>query len=240
VIALIAYYRVSTKKQGESKLGLEGQQASVRDYARRLNVPIAAEFTEVESGWLTADRPQLAAALERARVCGGTIVVAKLDRLARDVRLTMDLMDGDVPHVYLDYPQADPTTASGWLMVVMASVMAEYESRRGSERVKAALARRHARLVAEGKAEPKPPPSPPKGRNRVHTRSHQQHACAAWHAQDRTASAEFRKNYFPLVEALREKHGTLEAVADHLNACGIRTRRGRKWSAGTVHWLLKK
>jgi len=92
---LVAYYRVSTDRQGKSGLGLDAQRAAVAEYARRSGEPVAAEYTEVESG-RRCDRPQLAAALSRAREGGETLVVAKLDRLARDVRLVLELADSGV------------------------------------------------------------------------------------------------------------------------------------------------
>lgn len=89
---VIAYYRVSTKRQGQSGLGLEAQQEAVRRYAEQIGATVLRPYTEVESGKL-ASRSELAAALAHARRSKATLVVAKLDRLARDVLFTATLMN---------------------------------------------------------------------------------------------------------------------------------------------------
>ena len=91
-MSIVAYYRVSTQQQGQSGLGLEAQQETVHQHAGRAGEQIIAEFTEVESG-RNCRRPQLHAALARARLCGATLIVAKLDRLARDARFLLSLFD---------------------------------------------------------------------------------------------------------------------------------------------------
>src|ERR1700761_7676055 len=95
---IIAYYRVSTKQQGESGLGLEAQESAVQTYARQKGTTIKASYVEVESGKL-ADRPELARALAHARRSKATLVVAKLDRLARNVAFLSALMESKVPFV---------------------------------------------------------------------------------------------------------------------------------------------
>src|ERR1035438_3194510 len=101
---IIAYYRVSTKQQGESGLGLEGQETAVQNYARQTGATIKASYVEVESGKL-ADRPELLKALAHARRSKATLVVAKLDRLARNVAFLSDLMDSKVAFIACDNPQ---------------------------------------------------------------------------------------------------------------------------------------
>ena len=91
----IAYYRVSTKKQGQSGLGLEAQKSAVADYLNGGKWALVAEFTEVESG-KRSDRPELGKALAMCRLRGATLVVAKLDRLARNVHFLSGLMQSKV------------------------------------------------------------------------------------------------------------------------------------------------
>src|SRR5215831_4556645 len=92
-LPVIAYYRVSTQQQGRSGLGLEAQQAAVESYVRSIGGTITHRFTEVETG-KRADRPELAKAIAAARRCKGRLVVAKLDRLARNARFLLSLIEG--------------------------------------------------------------------------------------------------------------------------------------------------
>ena len=97
----IPYYRVSSKKQGRSGLGLEAQQSEVWNYASRYGGEVLAEYTEVETG-KRADRPELAKAIAHAKLAGATLVIAKLDRLARNVQFTAGLMNSGVDFVACD------------------------------------------------------------------------------------------------------------------------------------------
>src|SRR5262245_14298511 len=135
---IVAYYRVSTDKQGRSGLGLEAQQKAVRDYAAIYGREIADSFTEIESG-ANADREQLALALAAAKRIKATLVIAKLDRLARDVHFVSGLLKSGADFVAADMPGADKT------MIQMFAVMAEWERDRISDRTKAALAAAKAR-----------------------------------------------------------------------------------------------
>lgn len=144
---LIAYYRVSTQKQGRSGLGLEAQRATVEAYARNTGSVIVAEFTEIETG-KGADaldqRPQLAAALKAGKKAKAHICVAKLDRLTRDVEFGASLMNKGVLFVACDHPNAPP------LMLHILLSFAQEERRLISERTKAALAAAKARGVVLG------------------------------------------------------------------------------------------
>lgn len=137
----IAYYRVSTDRQGQSGLGLEAQQASVAQF---LGHAPSLEFVEVESG-RNADRPQLALALAEAKRSGATLIVAKLDRLARDVKMILAIVDSGVVVRFIDLPDIDTGTATGRLILTVMASLAEFEARRISERTKDALAAKKAR-----------------------------------------------------------------------------------------------
>jgi DNA invertase Pin-like site-specific DNA recombinase len=104
------YYRVSTQKQGRSGLGLEAQQKAVRDHLNGGNWKVVGEFIEIESG-RRSDRPQLAAALAACRLHGAKLIIAKLDRLARNVHFISGLMESKVDFVAVDFPQANRLTA---------------------------------------------------------------------------------------------------------------------------------
>jgi DNA invertase Pin-like site-specific DNA recombinase len=126
----VAYYRVSTQRQGQSGLGLESQQSAVTQYCA--GKELIAEFTEIESG-RKADRPQLIAALALAKKNKATLVIAKLDRLARNVHFISGLLESGVQFIAVDMPEADRT------FLQMAAVFAEWEARKISERTKSAL-----------------------------------------------------------------------------------------------------
>lgn len=218
---LVAYYRVSTLRQGQSGLGLDAQRAAVKQYARVTGGKIVAEFTEIESG-RDCSRPQLQAAFALARDRAAIVVVAKLDRLSRDVRFALELADRGIPFVCLDVPDINTRTAAGRMIFVSLANLAEFESRRIGERIREALARR--------KKKPKSKPF---------TRAHQRRAAAAWHAANRRKAIAFRAEYRPLALGLRQTM-TLAQVAAELNARNIPTRRRRKWTAGLVHALLRR
>src|SRR5690242_9678738 len=106
---LVAYYRVSTMRQGASGLGLEAQQQAVAQHLNGGRWRMIAEFTEVESGKRN-DRPQLAAALRACQLYGATLIIAKMDRLARNVHFISGLMESGVEFVAVDFPQANRLT----------------------------------------------------------------------------------------------------------------------------------
>ena len=129
----VAYYRVSTDKQGRSGLGLEAQRAAVKAFLDGKGWPPLAEFVEVESG-RKADRPELAKALEACRLYRATLVIAKLDRLSRNASFLLSLRDAGVEFVACDMPEANRLT------VGIMALMAEHEAEMVSKRTKDALA----------------------------------------------------------------------------------------------------
>jgi len=153
-VEAIAYYRVSTNRQGENGYGMEAQQIAVGDLLQRLGHTIAGEFVEVESG-RKSSRPQLAAALSEARKRCALLVVAKLDRLARDVELISSLVkeaerNGFGGLLFADFPDVDPTTPEGELFIHQMAAFAQFEARRISQRTKAGLAVAKSRGVKLG------------------------------------------------------------------------------------------
>ncbi len=146
----VAYYRVSTDRQGRSGLGLDAQRAAVAKYVAGAGGVVAAEFEEVESG-KRADRPQLAAALAACRARRAALVIAKLDRLARNARFLLHVVEGtgEAGVVFCDLPSVPPGPVGKFLLTQMAAV-AELEAGLISQRTRAALAVAKARGTVLG------------------------------------------------------------------------------------------
>ncbi len=139
----IAYFRVSTERQGISGLGLEAQQVSVNRYVAQTGGELLAEYVEVESG-RKSDRPQLSEAIAKAKKLSAVLLIAKLDRLARRVHFISGLMETGVQFRAADMPNADR------FMLHVYAAMAEEEARRISERTRSALQAAKARGVRLG------------------------------------------------------------------------------------------
>lgn len=216
---LVAYYRVSTARQGESGLGLDAQRAAVQAFAAAAGRVVVAEYTEIASG-KGADalnaRPQLAAAIRHARKGNGSVCVAKLDRLSRDVAFIAGLMAQRVPFVVAETPTADP-----FLLHIYAAV-AEEERRKISARTKAALAAAKARGTQLG--------SP-------RVRETQALGTAAASAAAASAAA----NLAPVIAQIRATGvTTYSGIAAALNARGVTTARGAEWQATSVRRIIER
>jgi DNA invertase Pin-like site-specific DNA recombinase len=215
----VAYYRVSTARQGKSGLGLEAQRKAVTEHLDGGSWELVAEFTEVESGKRN-DRPELGKALELCRKRKATLVIAKLDRLARNVAFIANLMESRVDFVAVDMPQANRLT------VHILAAVAEHEREMISARTKAALASAKARGKPLGWAIPS-------------RRDEQERATVASAAVKRERADRFAANVLPIVHQIRAAGiDTLDGIADALSARGVRTRRGGSWHASTVRNLL--
>lgn len=211
----VAYYRVSTDKQGQSGLGLDAQREAV---ARHIGqAELVAEFTEVESGRKN-DREQLAHALSLAKRTKATLVIAKLDRLARNVHFISGLLESSVPFVCADMPEADRT------FLQMMAVFAEWEARKISERTKAAL----AQVKAQGRQLGCPTPEV---------------GSALGIAKIQAKADRYAERVGPLVQDIVRKSGacTLRDIAAALTARGVETPRGNiNWNPSQVSNLLKR
>ena len=213
---IISYYRVSTQKQGNSGLGIEAQRATVTDYAQRAGALVVAEFIEVESGKRN-NRPQLAEAIAEAKRTGATLVIAKLDRLARNAGFVFALRDAGVKFIACDIPEANTLT------VGIFAVMAQHEAELNSTRTRAALQAKKARGAKLGKPENLTAEARAKGRE-AHSRN------AANNQNTKTA-----RGYALL---LRGNGSSLRQMAATLNAEGFKTPRGGKFSAVQVARIL--
>lgn len=210
----VAYLRVSTDRQGRSGLGLEAQRAAVRQHAAAAGGDIVAEFVEVESG-RRRDRPELAKALAACRARRAVLVIAKLDRLARNVAFVSGLMESGV-----EFVAADMATVNRLTVHILAAV-AEEEARMISARTRAALAAAKARGVRLGNPN-----------LRAGTPDAARAAAAAKTARARTRAAD-------LTPILAEIRGagvtTLAGMARALAARGVPTPSGRgAWHPATV------
>lgn len=201
----IAYYRVSTERQGESGLGLEAQRGAVTRHVP--DGSLVAEFTEIESGKRHTNRPQLLAALAECKRLKATLVVAKLDRLARNVHFITGLLESGVEFVACDNPHANR------MMIQMLSVFAEHEAAMISARTKAALAEakeqgtrlgnpRWVESLAKARAIKNPVQPAPQ--------------------------------VVEMMQHDRAEGMTLRAIAAKLNGLGLRTPKGSQWYACTV------
>ncbi len=205
----IAYYRVSTEKQGRSGLGLESQQALVHAHINDTH-EIIGEFVEIESG-RNSDRPKLAEAIAMARKAKATLIIAKLDRLARNVSFIANLMDSGVEFLAADMPHANRMT------IQLMAVFAEHEARMISERTKAALAAAKARGVKLGNLNSLPI------------------AQANGHKVIVVQADDFAARVLPLIrDVVRTGVSSIHVVADILNQRGVSTRRGGSWHGSTV------
>ena len=225
---IVAYYRVSTAKQGRSGLGLEGQQAAVDAFVARRGCEVLAAYTEIESG-KRADRPELAKALARAKRSKATLVVAKLDRLARNVAFTSTLMESGCDFVAIDLEHANRLT------IHILSAVAEGEAKAISDRTKIAPAAAKARGIKLGSARP----GHWDGREAARAAGAAKGRKASAFVRSRAAQVEYA-DLLPQMKQLREEGCTLQAIADQLNADGHKTRRDKEWSATQVMRVLDR
>lgn len=214
--SFVAYYRVSTQRQGISGLGLEAQRAAVTSYLNGGAWELAGEFTEMESGKganALAKRPQLAAALRLAENRGATLIIAKLDRLARNVHFVSGLLESKCNFVAADMPQANKT------MLQIYAVMAEWERDQISKRTKDALMaakKRGVKIGAKGPANLRP----------------------NIEARQRAADAH-AESLRELIESLRASKSQRQIVMA-LNRASTPAPRGGKWTLSQLQRVLKR
>jgi DNA invertase Pin-like site-specific DNA recombinase len=205
----VAYYRVSTDRQGASGLGLDAQRQAV---ARHVGAgKLIAEFTEIESGRRHTNRPQLQAALAECRKRRAVLVIARLDRLARNVAFISALMEDRTDFVACDMPTANKLT------IHILAAVAEHEREMISKRTQAALAEAKRRGTKLGN------PRIEEARSK---------AVAVHHAQRPTSEVQ------KLMSDWRGQGRTLRQIAEGLNGLNIRPARGRQWYASSVRNLL--
>lgn len=208
----IAYYRVSTDRQGKSGLGLEAQQQAVTDYLHNTGGTLLEAYTEIESGKRN-QRPQLAVALKACKKQKATLIIAKLDRLARNVHFISGLMESGVDFIATDNPHANR------LMIHLLAAFAEHEREQISQRTKDALAAAKRKGVVLGR----------NGREVLSK-------------ENRQKAQSFAQSLKATIEAIKEAgHRTVRAIAKELNRQAIPTARdGAHWQLANTHALLKR
>lgn len=217
---LVAYLRVSTDKQGKSGLGIAAQRQAVQRFAEAEGCEVIGEHLEVETGKgsdALERRPKLTEALAQARKAKAAVVVAKLDRLSRDVHFVSGLMAHRVPFIVAELGDGvDP-----FLLHIYAA-LAEKERALISQRTRDALAAR-------------------KGKGVLGNRTNLAEASALGAEANRTGADAFAANVLPIIEQIRASgvKGD-QAIADALNARGVRTSRGGTWHRTTVRNLLAR
>jgi DNA invertase Pin-like site-specific DNA recombinase len=201
---VVSYLRVSTNKQLKSGLGLEAQREKVAQYVAGAGAEFLEEFLEAETGKgadALSKRPQLKAAIKFAKENKAVLVIAKLDRLARNVHFVSGLLETGVQFKCCDYPEADRT------MLHIYAVMAEHEGRRISERITDALAAKRARKEVLGNAASLKP----------------------FNGVRAAGAAEFAKTVYPTIQAFQQQGLAQRAIVDRLNQVGIKTANGGEW-----------
>jgi len=213
----VAYYRVSTAQQGRSGLGLEAQKQSVWRYLSANPGRLIAEITEVESGGKN-NRPKVAEALWLCRVYDAKLVIARLDRLSRNVALIAGLLESGVDFVAADMPLANRFT------IHLITAVAEYEAKLISERIKAAFAVAKVRGKKLG------------GPRRADFRDYFKGGSAASAIARAERAKAHARDMAPLLRELRDAGQSLYAIARELTAMEIPTpsSRGKQWYPAVV------
>jgi DNA invertase Pin-like site-specific DNA recombinase len=216
---MISYLRVSTDRQGRCGLGLDAQREAIRRFAEAENLKLVGEYAEVETGKGTdalEQRPQLHLALGKARKLKCPIVVAKLDRLSRDVAFIAGLMAQRVPFVVAELgPDIDP------FILHIYAALAEKERAMISARTKEALARAKAKGARLGNP-------------------HLDEVRGKGAANMKAAADRFAANILPLIQPLRAEGKSLREIADVLDSRGVPTARGGKWAPTQIADILKR
>ena len=218
----VAYERVSTARQGASGLGLEAQRKTIDAFAAARGADILARFTEVESG-KTANRPELTAAIQLARLTGATLVIAKLDRLSRNAAFLLTLRDSGVRFLAVDMPEANDLT------VGIMALVAQAEREAISRRTKEALAVAKSRGVKLGN---------PNGAAALKRAGK---GAVALRAAVVANADQFAKDLAEVVADIRAGGATsLRAMAEAMTLRGMLTRRGGQWQVSNVRNLLER
>jgi DNA invertase Pin-like site-specific DNA recombinase len=220
----ISYVRVSTARQGASGLGLEAQHQVVERFLNGGAWNLVSEFQEIESGRkVSKNRPQLMAALAACKREKATLIIAKIDRLSRDVRFFLEVLDDSGVSIrFADFPDIDPKTDEGRMLLINLASFAEYEGRRIGARTKAALAVAKARGVELGKA----------GSANLRPNIEQRQA---------TADA-FAGKLRPIFAGMLSEKLSQRRMVERLNSVGIPTSAGEvgKWRLSQVQRILTR
>ena len=218
----IGYLRVSTDKQGVNGLGIDAQRKAIADYLNGENWELIKEFVEVESGKRADNRPVLKDALEACKRTGAKLLIAKLDRLSRNVAFIANLLESRVEFVACDFPHANKLT------IHILSAMAEYEREMISKRTREALKAAKARGVKLGS---------PKGLSPDAIR----HGVAMSLRVRQERADEHAKRVFPMIRAYQSEGMSLNAIARRLSQeRELTPRGGDTWTPTTVRNAIRR
>lgn len=215
-IKYVAYYRVSTKKQEIPGLGLDAQRDIVRSYIKHKNGRLLSEYTEQESG-ANNKRVELLKAINTTKNTNGTLIITKLDRLARNLHFITSLMEGGIIFIACDIPEANELT------IHIFAAMAQFEGIRISEWVKDAL---HAKKLREPEWRPGTNNLTDIGRKKAHMTNYM---------KARTDTNVVHAYHY--IESLKRQGMTYQQIADRLNEENYRTRTGKPFQASTVWYI---
>ncbi len=213
----VAYYRVSTKQQGKSGLGLDAQKETVKTFTNNCTGCLLGEFVEVESG-KNDNREQLKSAIEFARVNGAKLLIAKLDRLSRNASFIFALRDSKIDFVCCDMPDANTLT------IGIFATLAQHERELISSRTKAALSARKERV----------------GEWRKGVTSDEARAKAVETNKRKAATNENNIRATDIAKMYRENGLSLPQIADQLNKAKFRTSRDCQFTPMSVKRLIEK
>jgi len=225
---IVAYYRVSTGRQGRSGLGLDGQREAVSRYVQSVGGVLLAEFTEIESGRVNS-RPSLELAMRLARQRGAILCVAKLDRLARNVAFIATIMESRLDFVACDYPVANKLT-----LHILAAV-AEHEVDMIRDRIRVALKAAKSRGQKLGSHRP----GHWDGREAAREAGGKLGAIRAAEAKVARTLEDY-VDLIPTIVQMRAAGSSLQLIADTMHAAGHRTTGGGRWRAITVSRILRQ
>lgn len=215
----IAYYRVSRKEQGISGLGLSAQRTSVTNFVKNQEGTIIQEFTEIETGTNKRERIEIHRAIELAKIEGAILVIAKLDRLSRNVNFVSSLMDAGIEFVAVDMPSANHFT------IHIFSALAEQEAKLISSRTRLALAELKKKGIALGNPKNLNDEARAKGTQKVKENAIN---------NDRNRQAQ------SIIVNCKEKGMSYRQIAEYLNKLNFKTRYGNQFMAPTVHQLYTR
>ena len=215
----IAYYRVSRKEQSISGLGLSAQRTSVTAYAKAQDGIIIEEYTEVETGTNKRERIEIHNAINRAKLEGAVLIIAKLDRLARNVSFVSSLMDAGIEFVAVDMPTANNFT------IHIFSALAEQEAKLISSRTKQALAELKKRGNILGNPKNLNDDARAKGLKVI---------------KENAVNNDRNRQALTVIASCKEKGMSYRKIAEYLNGLNFKTRHGNDFMAPTVHQLFNR
>lgn len=225
----VAYYRVSTKEQGDSGLGLQAQRADVLKFIKKRD-NIISEYTEVESG-KNCERKKLKEAIGLCYRTNATLLIAKLDRLSRDAAFTLQLMNSGIKFICADMPEANELT------IGIMALLAEDEAKRISKRTKASLQAIKENIERDGF-------HISKAGNKVTQLGGGTFTEKAWKKSaevrlEKAKTEEARRTYL-LIKSYRDQGHTLQQIADRLNSINIKTPKGCMFTSTQVSREINK